>query len=902
LRLDDEVLVTRCLEGDQPAFAFLVNKYKEVVHAYAYRKVADYQHAEDITQEVFIKAYRKLAQLKWPHRFQSWLYAITSNECKLWLRRHSREQEQEVSWEEVPAENLDELAARAHGDEEIKLTVKSAMETLSDDNQLAVSLYYMSNLSVKEIAHFMGVSPNSVRIKLHRARKHLGERLEKMIGKHLSKEKLKAGFVFKVVDAIRDMPIPSLPKPRPIRWAPSPIAIGIALLIGIIGYGTSSVKDVSSDISILEPAETTFGVSLLADTNGQTVLDTVSDMEVLNMGSEDIYQSDLASADAGTTTQTQPTAGAASSGVVVRRVWDRGVDDNWTVSPDGRYISYPNWANKGNVAIHDFETGESRDVTDEDYQGKDKQYAAGSVWSPDSKHLAYLWFRGGYRDLRIVGINGSKPRVLYSNPPRTGMLSPRAWSQDGKHILALFHFKPNKPSEIVLVSVADGSIRVLKSLDSECWQGMSLSPDGHYVVYDFHSPHPPQSENSLNHDIGLVATDGSHEMTLVEHPADDRAPFWTPDGNRIVFASDRSGSMGIWVLDVADGKPKGSPQLIKQNLNGIIPLGLTQDGSYYYTLLIPNIDVYLATLDPETGEVVIPPAKAIQSFEGRNSQPVFSPDGKYLAYISQRPRAWDRGGFKVLVIRSLETSEERVLSPKHIALGHRPCWSPDGRSILTVVIGRTGGLDVYQIDTETGAATPVVRSDEQGNISAVPLALSPDGSKIFFMRERSGTRVIRIYDFETKREWEPDFQLTCGESYSGRLALSPDGQQLAFVVSCDNEWSFQIAPSSGGDTREVLRLPREEGTAWGWGLTWTPDGRHLLFPGELKDFATGLCELWRVPVEGGEPQNLGLTTTYRQGNPSFHPDGRRIAFTGPGSGHSGVWAMENFLPGFTADK
>ena len=113
MRSDDEIFVNRCLEGDQPAFAFLVNKYKEAVHAYAYRKVADYQQAEDITQEVFIKAYKKLAQLKWPHRFQSWIYAITSNECKLWLRRHSKEQEQEVSWEEVPAENLDELAVCA---------------------------------------------------------------------------------------------------------------------------------------------------------------------------------------------------------------------------------------------------------------------------------------------------------------------------------------------------------------------------------------------------------------------------------------------------------------------------------------------------------------------------------------------------------------------------------------------------------------------------------------------------------------------------------------------------------------------------------------------------------------------------------------------------------------------
>ncbi|MFC1719113.1 sigma-70 family RNA polymerase sigma factor [Candidatus Poribacteria bacterium] len=360
MRSDDETLVSRCLEGDQPAFAFLVNKYKEVVHAYAYRKVGDYQQAEDITQEVFIKAYRKLAQLRWPHRFQSWIYAITSNECKLWLRRHSKEQEREVPWEDVPVENLDKLAVRAHGDENIKLTIESAMETLSDDRQLALSLFYMSNLSVKEIAHFMGVSPNSVKIKLHRARKQLGERLEEMIGKHLSKEKLKAGFVFKVVDAIRDMPIPSLPKPRPTKWMPIPISIGLALLIGIIGFGVSSGKDVSSDMPILKPA--TFEVSLLPDSDRQAVLDT---------GSEKI--NDLVVADAGTTTQTQPAMGTKSSGMVVRRVWENA-DNAGRVSPNGRYISYTNWP-KGNLAIHDFETGENRDVTDEGHRGESSEWS-----------------------------------------------------------------------------------------------------------------------------------------------------------------------------------------------------------------------------------------------------------------------------------------------------------------------------------------------------------------------------------------------------------------------------------------------------------------------------------------------------------------------------------------------
>ncbi len=574
---------------------------------------------------------------------------------------------------------------------------------------------------------------------------------------------------------------------------------------------------------------------------------------------------------------------AASPGVVTRLIRDNAKVFISKVSPDGRYLSYVNWDTHANLAIYDLETGESRDITDEACPGKDRQVADTSVWSPDGKQIAYTWSKGSHsRELRIVSIDGSKPRVLCSLPAwDQGYTALNAWSRDGKHILA---FRCKRTGEahnhdIVLVSVADGSIRVLKSLDTRHFWGtwMSLSPDGRYVAYNF-----PQSEGSPNRDIYLLATDGSHEMTLVEHPADDFAPFWAPGGNRIVFASDRSGSMGIWVLDVVDGKPKGSPQRIKQDLNGMRPLGMTQDGSYYYWFLPRDSDIYMAALNPETGEVATPPEKAVLSFEGFNHWPTFSPDGKNLAYISQRPRG--SGYSRVLLIRSLETGEERELSPENIEIVRSPLFSPDGRSIF-ISTESTLGLDFYQIDIETGAATPVVLSDEQGEISSKPF-VSPDGNRMFFKRWNGG---IRIYDIETKREWQPDFQFACGEGYAAGMALSPDGQRLAFSVDCDNEWSLQIAPSFGGVAREIFRLGKEEA---GSGSTWMPDGRYLLFT-TRKDEAT---ELWRIPVEGGDPESLGLIMKKIE-RLSIHPDGRRIAFTAPGSGRgSEVWAMENFLP------
>lgn len=275
MRLDDEMLVSRCLDGDQAAFTFLVNRYKEMVHAYAYHRIGDYQEAQDIAQEVFIKAYRKLGQLKWPHKFQSWLYTIVSNECKMWLRKHSQENRGKVYVEDVSKDELAELAVRAHNDEEMKFTVKNAIKSLPTDNQLVLSLYYMSGLSIKEVASFMGISPNNAKVKLHRARKQLGKRLEHMVRKQLGREKLKQGFIFTVMNSIKNLPIPSVPKPTPIKWMPTPISIAAALLIGIIGFGGSFGGSILPDIPNLESVEPalSFDVSLLSNLDEHEVLD-----------------------------------------------------------------------------------------------------------------------------------------------------------------------------------------------------------------------------------------------------------------------------------------------------------------------------------------------------------------------------------------------------------------------------------------------------------------------------------------------------------------------------------------------------------------------------------------------------------------------------------------------------
>jgi Tol biopolymer transport system component len=429
------------------------------------------------------------------------------------------------------------------------------------------------------------------------------------------------------------------------------------------------------------------------------------------------------------------------------------------------------------------------------------------------------------------------------------------------------------------------SLKNLKTFGARRFGGLSLSPDGKYVVYH------------CQRDIYLLATDGSSEATLVEHPADDWAPFWAPDGKRIVFASDRSGSKDLWILDVVDGKPKGAPTFAKTMGPRFRPLGFTADGSFYYGVGTLASDIYVATLDFEAGKVIASPTKTSLRFEGSNYKPFWSRDGKYLAYASSR------GNGTFLVIRSIESGHERDIATDAGLLRWgwgRSQWSPEGSSILLTGGHLKWGESVYLLDLETEEATLILPREEEegGRKRSWPRSpvFSNDGKQIFYHRQSDtpGSRSIVVHDLETRRERE----LYKTTNLIGRLAVSPDGQRLAFFEAEQSLQStvLKTISTSGGDARELYTLEDvnvSRGLARGVRLTWMPDGRHVLVGG--PDGPDDQAELWRIPVTGGEPSKLNLGFEFN--HLVLHPDGKRIAFTGRDpKGRGEVWRMENFLP------
>ncbi len=135
------------------------------------------------------------------------------------------------------------------------------------------------------------------------------------------------------------------------------------------------------------------------------------------------------------------------------------------------------------------------------------------------------------------------------------------------------------------------------------------------------------------------------------------------------------------------------------------------------------------------------------------------------------------------------------------------------------------------------------------------------------------------------------------------MALSPDGRWIALTRKGDGaaeDPTLWIVPTEGGEPRELRRSGNLD--PLDLALAWAPDGRHLLFGthAESDNGPSRTIELWRISVDGGRPEKLGIAMPTLR-NLRVHPDGKQIAFDA-GYRRIEIWAMENFLPARQANR
>ena len=189
-REDDVQLIHRILSGDDEAFNLLVRKYEKSVHALVWQKIGDFHHAEEITQDIFLQAYKKLSTLKDPNQLAGWLYAVANRFCIDWMRKQKPAMQ---SLEDTPVRAIDSLTYERYVSEQRESeaterryeTVEKLLVKLPESERTVMMLYYLSEMRAKEIGIFLGVSVNTIRSRLHRARKRLKTDQELLIQEFL---------------------------------------------------------------------------------------------------------------------------------------------------------------------------------------------------------------------------------------------------------------------------------------------------------------------------------------------------------------------------------------------------------------------------------------------------------------------------------------------------------------------------------------------------------------------------------------------------------------------------------------------------------------------------------------------------------------------------------------------
>jgi len=177
----EEQIISSILKGDQSAFSLLVEKYQNYVFTLVLRFTENREDAEEIAQDVFVKAYRSLADFRGDSKFSTWLFTITRTTCLSFLRRKKLDT---ISLDNertgLQLENK-ESGFSANGIEQKSrhAMLSRAISMLSPDDAQVLNLFYKGDQTLEEIGKIMRLDPNTVKVKLHRARHRLKDKMEK---------------------------------------------------------------------------------------------------------------------------------------------------------------------------------------------------------------------------------------------------------------------------------------------------------------------------------------------------------------------------------------------------------------------------------------------------------------------------------------------------------------------------------------------------------------------------------------------------------------------------------------------------------------------------------------------------------------------------------------------------
>ena len=180
--VEDREAIALAISGDQRAIGVLIARYKHMVYTVACRVLRNTMDAEEVTQDVLVKAIQRLKEFQGGGKFSTWLYSIAYRMSITALRKRK---DDGTSLEDLGRSGLEPSEGPASTHDDRSIALERALRSLEPENAAIVTMYYLEEMSVDEIVTVTGLGASNVKVKLHRSRKRLHEELQRQLKEEL---------------------------------------------------------------------------------------------------------------------------------------------------------------------------------------------------------------------------------------------------------------------------------------------------------------------------------------------------------------------------------------------------------------------------------------------------------------------------------------------------------------------------------------------------------------------------------------------------------------------------------------------------------------------------------------------------------------------------------------------